>query len=74
MVVELKDGRLWLLARTKTYVTQRFSSDGGRTWTEPSMPAFKHPRARFFVRRLASGRILLIKHGSAIDQYLKQIM
>jgi len=67
MIVELKDGRLWLLARTKEVVMQRFSSDGGRTWTEPSLPTFKHPRARFFIRRVQSGRILLIKHGKTID-------
>lgn len=68
MVVELNDGRLWLLARTKTFVMQRFSSDSGRTWTEPTLPSFKHPRARFFIQRLASGRILLIKHGERIDR------
>ena len=68
MIVELKDGRLWLLARTSTYVMQWFSPDGGRTWSEPSMPTFKHPRARFFIRRLFSGRILLIKHGQTIDE------
>jgi len=68
MIVELKDGRLWLLARTRSYVMQRFSSDIGRTWTEPTLPTFKHPRARFFIRRLSSGRILLIKHGKAIQE------
>jgi hypothetical protein len=67
MFVELKDGRLWMLARTSSYVMQSFSSDGGRTWTEPSMPTFKHPRSRFFIRRLSSGRILLVKHGQTID-------
>ena len=69
MVVELTDGRVWLLARTKSLVMQRFSSDGGRTWTEPSLPTFRHPRSRFFIRRLASGRILLIKHGKTIDGF-----
>lgn len=68
MIVELKDGRLWLLARTSTYVMQRFSSDGGYTWTKVSMPTFKHPRSRFFIRRISSGRILLIKHGQSIDK------
>jgi hypothetical protein len=68
LIVELKDGRLWLLARTRSYVMQRFSSDIGRTWTEPTLPTFKHPRARFFIRRLSSGRILLIKHGKAIQE------
>lgn len=69
MFVELKDGRLWMLARTGAGTMQAFSSDGGRTWTEPSFPTFKHPAARFHVRRLASGRILLIKHGAAIDAH-----
>jgi len=68
MIVELKDGRLWLLARTFAFVMQRFSSDGGHTWTDPSLPTFRHPRARFFIRRLSSGRILLIKHGRTIDE------
>lgn len=68
MIIELRDGRLWLLARTSTYVMQRFSSDGGQTWTEPTLPTFRHPRARFFIRRLTSGRILLIKHGQEIDK------
>jgi hypothetical protein len=70
MVVELKDGRLWLLARTATVVMQRFSSDQGHTWTEPSLPTFKHPRARFFISRLKSGRILLIKHGKTADSFV----
>jgi predicted neuraminidase len=69
MFVELKDGRIWMLARTNKGIMQAFSSDGGRTWTEPSSPTFKHPEARFHVRRLASGRILLIKHGQTIDTH-----
>ncbi len=69
MFVELKDGRIWMLARTGRGVMQSFSSDTGRTWTEPSVPTFKHPVARFFIRRLASGRILLVKHGKAIDTH-----
>ncbi len=67
MFVELKDGRVWMLTRTERVVMQSFSSDGGWTWTEPDLPTFSHPRARFHVRRLASGRILLIKHGKTID-------
>jgi len=67
MFVELKDGRVWMLARTERVVMQSFSSDGGWTWTEPDLPTFVHPRSRFYVRRLASGRILLIKHGKTID-------
>jgi hypothetical protein len=69
MFVELKDGRIWMLARTKTGVMQSFSSDQGKTWDEPSLPTFRHPMARFHIRRLASGRIFLVKHGAAIDSF-----
>lgn len=69
MFVELRDGRIWMLARTGDGTTQSFSSDGGRSWTEPSFPTFKHPAARFHIRRLASGRILLVKHGRTIDAH-----
>jgi predicted neuraminidase len=72
MFVELKDGRAWMLARVgdgENGVRQSFSSDGGRTWTEPDRPTFVHPVARFHVRRLASGRLLLIKHGETIDTH-----
>jgi len=72
MFVELKDGRVWMLARVhdgKNGVRQSFSTDGGRTWTEPEHPTFAHPPSRFHVRRLASGRILLIKHGETIDTH-----
>jgi predicted neuraminidase len=69
MFVELKDGRIWMLARTNDGTMQTFSSDGGRTWTEPTFPTFRHPVARFHIRRLASGRILLIKHGKTIDTH-----
>jgi predicted neuraminidase len=70
MFVELRDGRVWMLARTGGGIMQSFSSDQGRTWTEPSFPAgIKQPVARFHVRRLASGRILLVKHGETIDTH-----
>lgn len=63
MFVELKDGRLWMLARTKYGIAETFSSDGGRTWTEPKPSAIQNPSARFFLRRLASGNLLLVKNG-----------
>jgi hypothetical protein len=69
MFVELKDGRVWMLARTRDGAMQSFSSDGGKTWTDPTFPTFKHPAARFHIRRLASGRILLVKHGETIDAH-----
>jgi len=69
MIVERKDGTLWMLARTAKGMMQSTSSDGGKTWSEPRFPNIKHPAARFHIRRLASGRILLIKHGQRIDKH-----
>lgn len=63
MFVELKDGRLWLLARTTYGIAESFSSDQGRTWTEAQSSKIKHTASRFHLRRLASGRLLLVKHG-----------
>jgi len=68
MIVERKDNTLWMLARTTQGIMQSTSSDGGRTWAEPTEPpAIRQPNARFFLRRLASGSLLLVKHGDRID-------
>ena len=69
MVVERKDGSLWMLARTTKGLMQSTSSDRGLTWADPSATEIKHPAARFHVRRLASGRILLVKHGATIETH-----
>ncbi len=69
MVVERRDGSLWMLARTAKGIMESASSDGGRTWAEPTSSNIKHPVARFHIRRLASGRILLVKHGETIDRH-----
>ena len=69
MFVERKDGRIWMVARTSKGLMQSFSSDGGRTWDAPAPPGIAHPVARFHLRRLASGRLLLVKHGDRIDRH-----
>jgi hypothetical protein len=70
MIVERKDGTLWMLARTAKGVMQTTSTDGGRTWAAPTEPpGIRQPNARFHVRRLASGRLLLVKHGDAVDAH-----
>jgi hypothetical protein len=69
MIVERKDGALWMLARTAKGLMETVSTDGGRTWAEPTPSAINHPVARFHVRRLASGKILLIKHGATIETH-----
>ena len=69
MIVERKDGTLWMLARTGKGLKETVSADGGRTWSEPTPSAINHPVARFHVRRLFSGKILLIKHGATIETH-----
>jgi predicted neuraminidase len=70
MIVERKDGSLWMLARTRTGLMECCSDDRGKTWSTPAAPqGIDHPVARFHLRRTASGRILLVKHGETIDAH-----
>ncbi|MBN2311695.1 MAG: exo-alpha-sialidase [Candidatus Hydrogenedentes bacterium] len=63
MVVERKDGSLWMLVRTNYGIGESTSPDRGRTWSALTPSSIPHPNARFFIRRLRSGRLLLVKHG-----------
>ena len=69
MIVERKDSSLWMLARTAKGIMETTSHDGGRTWASPVDSAIRHPVARFHIRRLASGKLLLVKHGDRIDAH-----
>lgn len=62
MLIELRDGRLWMLVRTLYGIGQAFSGDGGRTWKDIGPTRHTGPNSRFYTRRLASGRILMINH------------
>ena len=61
-VVELEDGRLWMLSRGMKGAFQSFSTDGGATW-QPQTTFFPHVNSKAVFRRLQSGAVLLIKHG-----------
>ncbi|MCA9412133.1 MAG: exo-alpha-sialidase, partial [Candidatus Omnitrophica bacterium] len=65
LVVEKQDGTLWQLVRTQYGVGESFSEDRGKTWSEgrKSETVSHIPHARFFVRRLNSGNLLLVKHN-----------
>jgi hypothetical protein len=70
MIVERRDGALWMLARTTKGVMESVSADAGRTWSQPAAPArILQPNARFHIRRLLSGRLLFVKHGDAMDAH-----
>jgi predicted neuraminidase len=66
MIVERRDGRLWMLIRTRSGVLwESFSDDRGRTWSEGRATTIVNPGSRFFVRRLNSGRVMLINTPDA---------
>ncbi len=68
MFVERKDGSLWVLTRTKYGIAESTSSDRGATWSDLKPSKLQHPSARFFIRRLDSGNLLLVKHGPLYEK------
>jgi hypothetical protein len=62
MVVERKNGSLWMLVRTTKGIGDSGSTDGGATWSPLEVPAIPHTPSRFFIGRLQSGNLLLVKH------------
>jgi len=63
MFVERNDHSVWLLSRTKYGIAESLSTDSGKTWPDMKPSVIPHPSARFFITRLASGNLLLVKHG-----------
>lgn len=63
MFVERKDHSLWLLVRTKYGIGESISMDRGKTWPELKPSTILHTPSRFFICRLISGSLLLVKHG-----------
>ena len=64
MVVERGDGTLWMMARTPYGIGESISRDRGYTWETPRHSWIPHvSTARFFIRHLDSGRVLLVKHS-----------
>lgn len=70
MIVERKDGSLWMMVRCQG-LAETISLDQGRTWTSVKRIALPHPTSRFFLRRLNSGALLLVKHGP-LDERVKR--
>ncbi|HSI15462.1 MAG TPA: sialidase family protein [Chthoniobacter sp.] len=64
MIVQRKDGSLWMLVRTHYGIGESISADGGKTWSEVTPTSIPHAVSRFFIRRLASGKLLLVRHNS----------
>jgi predicted neuraminidase len=64
MIVERRDGTLWMLIRTGGgELWESISTDRGRTWSPGQPSGIRNPGSRFFIRRLASGNLLLVNHA-----------
>ncbi|MDY0166526.1 MAG: sialidase family protein [Thermoguttaceae bacterium] len=66
MIVERGDGSLWMLLRNTGGIAQSVSTDGGRTWSEGTMfmTGGKVASKRFFIRRLRSGALLMVRNDA----------
>ncbi len=62
IIIERNDGSLWMPMRIKDGLAETTSQDGGVTWTPPLRSAIEGPGSRFHVRRLRSGRLLMVNH------------
>jgi hypothetical protein len=63
MILERKDRSLRMLVRTPWGIMESFSQNEGRTWSSGQRSAIPHVNSRFFIRRLKSGRVLLVRHN-----------
>ena len=62
MVAQREDGSLWMLIRTNYGIGAAHSTDQGVSWISDGDSGIESPVSRFFIRRLRSGRLLLIHH------------
>ncbi|MBI5395953.1 MAG: exo-alpha-sialidase [Verrucomicrobia bacterium] len=63
MIVERRDGSLWMLVRAAYGIGESNSTNRGKTWSEGQQSAIPHVNSRFFIRRLVSGKLLLVRHN-----------
>ena len=68
MFLELNDGRIAMYVRTFYGIGVTYSYDRGKTWTEGVDSKIGGPNSRFFIKRLKSGRILLINHDVSSER------
>ena len=62
MIIEQQDGVIRMLVRTTYGIAETFSYDRGKTWSPSIRSQIKGPGSRFHIRRLSSGRVMLINH------------
>lgn len=65
MFYEDKQGHIHLLARSRAgCIAESLSTDGGKSWSDGAKTCITAPSSRLFVRRLPSGRLLLIHNDT----------
>lgn len=62
MCIEKKDGSVWMLIRARHGIGESTSYDKGFTWENTKDSGLGGPCARFCIRRLKSGKMLLVNH------------
>ncbi len=62
MLLEKTDGSIAMYIRTTYGIAVSYSYDKGETWSEPVDSKIPGPCSRFHIRRLKSGRILMVNH------------
>ncbi len=63
-IVELSDGRLWMISRGLSgYYLEFFSSDKGKTWTDAKLGEIPDPATRAYAMNLSNGYIAIMHHG-----------
>lgn len=68
MVVEKRDGTVWMLVRCYDGIGESISSDGGHTWAPGRRSHIDGPCSRFHVRRMPSGRLLMLNHDGFAER------
>ncbi|MBQ9802478.1 MAG: exo-alpha-sialidase [Clostridia bacterium] len=62
MVMEMENGVLRMLVRLKKGIGESYSYDRGKNWSRGQVTTLGGPNSRFHLRKLRSGRVLLINH------------
>lgn len=68
MIIERHDNSLWLLTRLREGIGESTSDDKGYTWSPGRKTTLTQPDSRFFIRRLNSGNLLLVKHHDTLKR------
>ena len=72
-LVELPNGKLWMLIRAQTgFLWESFSSDGGKTWQQSRESKFPCSNAPGTALRLSSGKVVLVWNNHVDSAYARQ--